>query len=92
MEQHAKKLNRKALAYRILVVVVLLLTCCTSAILAKYAKQKESGVSVGASNFYFRSDLLKENNASYMLNAGTDTKRIEKMQKICYNCIIKCSK
>ena len=73
MKKRAKKLNQKVLACRILVIVVLLLSCLTSGILAKYAVEREKGVFVGAANFYFRSDLLKEEEPTYMLNAGTDT-------------------
>lgn len=73
MKKQAKKLNKKVLACRILVIVVLLLSCLTSGILAKYAVEREKGVSVGAANFYFRSDLLKEEEHTYMLNAGTET-------------------
>lgn len=72
-QKHGQKQNNKTWTLRVLIVAVLLLSCLTSGILAKYAKREETDVSVGAAEFYFRSDLLKEENTTYVLNASTQT-------------------
>ena len=60
-----------------LVFIAVLFTALAGGVVAKYVQNSSKGGSVSASEFYFESDLLKENGKSYTLNAGTTSVSFE---------------
>lgn len=75
MEKKNKKISRRnVLAIGILAALVIPLGAVVSGVSAKYMKKVDDQTTVvRAREFYFTSDLLKENGAVYPLNPGTDT-------------------
>lgn len=71
MKAQKKGKTRKLNILLSLVFAAVLFTALAGGVIAKYVQNSNKGGSVSASEFYFESDLLKENGKTYTLNAGT---------------------
>lgn len=63
--------KRKRCGAFLLLPVLLLLTGCVEGVSAKYIQQREQNVVARAKDFYFSSDLLTVDNATYEINSGS---------------------